>query len=333
MRQGSTAPDVWLLDDARIMGGGQLFALRLARHVAEERGPEAVRIVCPSDSQLARRAWAAGVGVDHLAFPAPHALPAVWLAGRRLKTLLRTAPRAVVVAGSARCAAVAVAAGCDERLVHLMLERDSATRASVRFVHRRRGRVVAVGAAGARAYRSPALHNFLLPEDFDRLAAAPERPQAGVVGVLARLIPEKGVVELIRELEAVQGWRRLLIGGDEQDAGYAEAVRAAAGERVELLGRVPDVAGFLGRVDVVAVPSVGNEGQPTVIVEALAAGRPVVVREPMYSADFERLPVFPYGNLQAALTAALTAPTPDRALLRQRFGAAQALAAIEGGRG
>jgi glycosyltransferase involved in cell wall biosynthesis len=327
------APDVWLLDDARIMGGGQLFALRLACHVVRERGHEAVRIVCPSYSELARRARAAGVGVDDLAFPAPQALPAVWLAGRRLRKLLRTAPRAVVVAGSARCAAVAVAAGCDEQLVHLMLERDSAARASVRFVHRRRGRVVAVGAASAQAYGSAALHNFLLPEDFDRLAATPERPRAGIVGVLARLIPEKGVLEFVGELEGVQGWTRLLIGGDEQDVGYAEAVRAAAGEQVELLGRVPDVTEFLGRVDVVAVPSVGREGQPTVIVEALAAGRAAIVREAMYSADFDGLPVFPYGDPQAALTAALGAPAPDRALLRQRFGAAQALAAIEGGRG
>jgi glycosyltransferase involved in cell wall biosynthesis len=323
------APELWLLDDARIMGGGQLFALRLARAVVREGGPAAVRVVCPAGSELARRAQAAGVRVEDLTFPPPPALPAVWLAGRRLRALLRAVPDAIVVAGSARCQAVAVAAGCDERLVHLMHERDSAARASVRFVHGRRGRVVAVGATAAQTYGSAALRNFLLDEDYERLAAAPPRPRQGVVGVLARLIPEKGVLELIGELERVRGWERLLVGGDAQDADYAAAVRAAAGERVELLGHVDDVTAFLGRTDVVVVPSVGHEAQPTVIIEALAAGRPVVVREPIHSSDYAGLPVFAYGDLDAALTAALAAPPPDPGLLRERFGPAQALAAIE----
>jgi glycosyltransferase involved in cell wall biosynthesis len=325
------AAELWLLDDARIMGGGQLFALRLARYVVAQRGADAVRIVCPQESELARRAHAAGVRVEDLSFPAPFSLPAVWSAGRRLKALLRAAPDALVVAGAARCQAVAVTAGLDERLVHLMHERDSAARASVRFVQRRRGRVVAVGAVAAEAYGSASLRNFLLDGDFDDLAAAPEGPRAGVAGVLARLIPEKGVLELIGELDGVAGWTRLLVGGDEQDATYAAAVREAAGARVELLGHVDDVRDFLQRVDVVVVPSVGHEAQPTVIIEALAAGRPVVVREPIHSSDYDGLPVFAYGDLQGALTDALDAPPPDAELVRTRFGAAQALASIEGG--
>jgi glycosyltransferase involved in cell wall biosynthesis len=323
------AAELWLLDDARIMGGGQLFALRLARYVVAQRGEDAVRIVCPQDSELARRALAARIRVTDLAFPAPSAVPALWAAGRRLKALLRDAPDALVVAGAARCQAVAVAAGLDERLVHLMHERDSAARASVRFVHRRRGRVIAVGAVAAEAYGSASLRNFLLDGDFDELAAAGARPLAGVAGVLARLIPEKGVLELIGEFDGVDGWTRLLVAGDEQDAAYAAAVRAAAGGRVELLGHVDDVVTFLGRVDIVVVPSVGHEAQPTVILEALAAGRPVVVREPIHSSDYDGLPVFAYGDLQAALSAALAAPAPDAELVRTRFGAAQALASIE----
>jgi glycosyltransferase involved in cell wall biosynthesis len=325
-----TAPELWLLDDARIMGGGQLFTLRLARHVMRERGAGRVRVVCPAASDLGRRAQAAGLRVEDFACPAPAALPAVWRAGRRLRARLRSAPGAVVVACSARCQAVAVAAGCDERLVHLMLERDSAGRASVRFVQARRGRVVAVGANAAQAYGSAALHNFLLDEEFDRLAAAPAPPRDGTLGVLARLIPEKGVLELVRELDGAAGWSRLLVAGELQDPGYAAAVRAAAGPRVELLGRVADVPAFFGRADVVLVPSVGHEGQPTVIIEALAAGRPVVVRAPVYSPDYDGLPVFPYGDLGDALAAARAAPPPDAALLRARFGAAQALVAIEG---
>lgn len=324
------ARQLWILDDARIMGGGQFFALRLATYVLTLRGPGSVRILCPADSELGRRAQAAGVRVDDLAFPRPLALPAVWAAGRKLRALLREVPHALVVAGSVRCQEVAVAGGLDRWLVHLMHERDSARRVSVRLVHSSRGRVVAVGAVAAESYGSAALRNFLLDEDFEHLAAAPPPPRAGMLAVLARLIPEKGVLELIGELQGVTGWERLLVGGDAQDAEYAAAVHAAAGERVELLGHVDDLVAFLGRADVVVVPSVGHEAQPTVIVEALAAGRPVVVRAPIHSADYEGLPVFPYGDLQGALAAALAAPAPNRALVRERFGAAQALAAIEG---
>jgi glycosyltransferase involved in cell wall biosynthesis len=322
--------ELWILDDARILGGGQLFALRLALYVLGERGAGAVRIACPGGSALANRATAAGVPVEDVTFPDPFNLPAVWRAGRRLRARMRTARTPLVIAGSARCQQVAVVAGLDESLVHLMHERDSAGRLSVRLVHRRRGRVVAVGAVAARAYGSDALRNFLLDADFDRLATAAPAPRSGVLAVLARLIPEKGVLELVRELKDAAGWRRLLVAGASQDERYAAAVEAAADERVELLGHVDDVTDVLGRADVVIVPSVGHEAQPTVIIEALAAGRPVVVREPILSADYDGLPVFAYGDLSTALRSAIAAQPPDAAVVRERFGAAQALAAIEG---
>ena len=45
--------------------------------------------------------------------------------------------------------------------------------------------------------------------------------------------------------------------------------------------------GFLGSIDALVVPSVGKEAQPTAIIEALAYGVPVVVRDPLYSPDFD----------------------------------------------
>jgi glycosyltransferase involved in cell wall biosynthesis len=321
--------ELWILDDGRIMGGGQLFDLRLARYVQARRGAGSVRLVCPASSELARRARAVAIPVTPMQFPVPAALPLI--AARAL--VLRRALRhhdALVVAGSARCQAVAVAAGLSRRLVHLMHERDSAERLSVRLVQRHAGRVVALGAQAAEAYGSEALCNFLLDEDFDRLAQAPRRPGDGTLGVLARLIAEKGVLELIGELGAATGWRRLLVAGPAQDLHYAARVEAAADDRVELLGEVADPAELLNRVDALVVPSIGNEGQPTVIIEALAAGRPVVVREAMNSPDYAGLPVFGYGNLQDALHTALAAPAPDPELVRTRFGPEQALAVIEG---
>ena len=238
---------------------------------------------------------------------------------------------ALVVAGSARCQAVAVAAGLGPRLVHLMLEKDSASRLSVRLVQRHVGRVVAVGATAGQAYGSPALRNFLLEDEFEQFAKVTAPPGTHTLGVLARLIPEKGVLELINELREIQGWTKLLIAGPAQDAEYAARVRAAAGERIELLGEIPETTELFGAVDAVVVPSIGHEAQPTVILESLAAARPVIVRESVYSRDYTGLPVFPYGNLAAAIAAALAAVAPERAVVRERFGAAQALAVIEGG--
>jgi glycosyltransferase involved in cell wall biosynthesis len=322
--------EVWILDDARIMGGGQLFALRLARYVQAVRGPGSVRLVCPASSELARRARALTIPVTPMEVPAPAALPLVAARALALRRLLRARPDALIVAGSARCQAVAALAGAGPRLVHLMHEQESAERASVRVVHRHVGRVVATGASAGAAYDAPALCNFLLDEDFDRLSAVPAPAADGTLGVLGRLIPEKGVLELIGELTRAEGWRRLLVAGPIQDPAYADRVRAAADDRVELLGEIPHQTDLFARIDALIVPSVGHEGQPTVIIEALAAGRPVVVREPIKSADFAGLPVFEYGDLQGALDAALATAAPDRALVRRRFGAAQALAVIEG---
>lgn len=322
-------PELWLLDDARIMGGGQLFALRLARYVLAQRGPGSVRLICPASSELAARAQEHGIPVSPMDFPSPAALPLIAVQAVTLRRRLR-GRHTLVVAGSARCQAVAAAAGVGTQLVHLMHERDSADRVSVRWVQRRTGRVVALGQRAADAYGCAALHNFLLDEDFDRLEAVPGRAADGSLGVLARLIPEKGVLELVGELQHVPGWRRLLVAGPPQDAAYAAKLQARADRRVQFLGAVADPASLLAQVDVLVVPSIGYEGQPTVIIEALAAGRPVVVRESIQSDDYSGLPVFGYGDLRSALQAAADAGVADRALLRRRFGAGQALAAIEG---
>ena len=51
--QYSRAVELWILDPAPIMGGGQAFALRLARHL-RDHGRGARR--APSPSELAERA-------------------------------------------------------------------------------------------------------------------------------------------------------------------------------------------------------------------------------------------------------------------------------------
>src|SRR5690349_4406096 len=73
MRAGTMADrpaPLWLLDDGGlVLGGGQLFALRLARSAG--RGARSVTLACPEGSPLWRAAREAGVAVADVPFPAP----------------------------------------------------------------------------------------------------------------------------------------------------------------------------------------------------------------------------------------------------------------------
>jgi glycosyltransferase involved in cell wall biosynthesis len=344
--------DFWLLDDAPIFGGAERNMLRLARFIQESLPDRSARIVCPSESELASRCRVAGIPVVHATFPdlGPLAAPRIARAVRHLRRVLRDAGRdAIVVGPTLRSQVYAHAAVLGmrraPRIVHFLPEQDSARRLTARLILRRG--VVVVGENAARTYRQrlPAVHvravnTFLLEEDFAN-AARESRPrvQSGppAVGVLARLIPEKGVLELAGELASARDkWSSVVVGGERESESYARAVEAqieALGldKRVRLLGHVEDIGSFFDEIDVLVVPSVGNEGQPTVIVEALAHGRPAIVRERIWSSDFVGLPVFPYRDahdLERLLESHAT-PILDPEELAKRFGPRQLLDAFE----
>ncbi|MDX6717483.1 MAG: hypothetical protein QOH30_4041 [Baekduia sp.] len=332
---------LWMLDDGGlVLGGGQLFALRLARTAGRP-----VMLACPAGSPLAVAAAAAGLPWTDVPFPAP--APAQALALRRAaRRLGAVVPReAVVLSGAVRASLVAGLARLrtDLPVVHLLHERDSAARAAVRLALRR-SRVLAVGAVAAQTYRDALpgarvvqVNNFLAPDELAPLAAVRRaRNGGGVVGVLARLIPEKGVAQLVDELAAQpEAWTQLRVAGARQDEGYARDVearilRSGLADRVTLLGALHDVPAFLGGLDALAVPSTGREAQPTTILEAVAAAVPVVCRRPIMSPDFLDLPVAPY-DTPAELAAALAAPGAPATLpeIERRFGVAQVLAALD----
>jgi glycosyltransferase involved in cell wall biosynthesis len=330
----SRAGDVWLLDHAEIQGGGQRFGLRLVEAMREAGLNAAIAY--------------------QLTFPTPApwnpaALPAVRRTRRFLSGL---DPAATVIGNHPRVHAYLYAASPRSggpAIVNIAHERDSASRSIARFAYRRFGSLVAVGANAAREYESrlpgvqvTQINNFLPVSCFER--ARGERvisPHVDdlSIGVLARLIPEKGIVELIEELafpEIRPAWRKLVVGGERQDAAYANRVERRSEElglsdRVSLIGETGDVPGFLGSVDVLLVPSIGKEAQPTTIIEALAHGVPVIVREPLYSSDFEGLPISSYGT-PVELGKALRARRPSQASVEElirRFGPAQAIAGID----
>lgn len=347
-----------IVDDAPIVGGAELFALRLGAWLAAEPTGWEVTIVCPDPGPFAERARQCGLTVRNARFPDLTPVAAArWPSGiRDMARVLRAARNdgSLVVANTARAQAFAAAARPFVRhpppVVNLVHEQDTAARRSAKAVLGRVGRVVAVGANTAAAYeralpgqRIGRLNNFLDPAELNAAVASRERSAGDgppVVGALARLIPEKGLVELVEELASCPGdWNVLRIGGGAQDAAYAQQLRdtidrLGVADRVQLEGHVDDLHAFFGTVGALAVPSTGHEGQPTVILEALAHGIPSVVRAPIWSPDFEGLPVARYttaAELGEALRLDTEPASPDE--LRRRFGPQQALdALVESGR-
>ena len=128
----------------------------------------------------------------------------------------------------------------------------------------------------------------LLPNAYaprtDLLARAEARAALGlpadrpVVGWIGRLSREKGPDVALRTLALVPhaGVHLSMVGeGRERDALTELASKGGLGDRVRWHGAVPDAARYLRAFDAVLLSS-RTEGTPIVLLEALAAGVPVV---------------------------------------------------------
>jgi len=105
-------------------------------------------------------------------------------------------------------------------------------------------------------------------------------PGAKVIGSVGRLDRQKGHRHLIRAFAAVArkaGRVELVIAGDGPELGMLRwmAERAECDDRVHLVGRRDDVPDLLHAFDVFVMPSI-YEGLPLALIEAMAAGVPVV---------------------------------------------------------
>ena len=106
-------------------------------------------------------------------------------------------------------------------------------------------------------------------------------PDAFVVGCVGRLVEQKGHVHLIRAArQVVDGVPNavFLIAGDGPLRGElcAEAARLGLADRIRFLGQREDVPELMEVFDVFGLPSLW-EAMPYTILEAMAAGLPVVV--------------------------------------------------------
>ena len=183
-------------------------------------------------------------------------------------------------------------------LLEMMHPLREATKSKLVFLAARRAdAVVAVSEAvrqrfSAQAHVAPAridvIHNGIDVEPYERqpdreaarrhLGWAVDRPVVTIVGVLR---PGKAHDVLLQAVPAVRAAfpdvRVKIVGGGELAPPVMQTV-ASLGETVEILGARSDVPEILAATDVVVQAS-HSEGLPTVMMEAGAAGRPVVATD------------------------------------------------------
>jgi glycosyltransferase involved in cell wall biosynthesis len=127
------------------------------------------------------------------------------------------------------------------------------------------------------ALRAHIVYNGVAPMAF---AIGPPR-QPGPefrIGMIGRIAPQKGQAEFLRAARHLRDCRITICGEPLfGDAGYFDEIRALAeGLPVEFLGWQLDPARVLSRLDLLLVPSTVPEATPRVILEAFAAGVPVL---------------------------------------------------------
>ncbi|MDQ3812563.1 MAG: glycosyltransferase family 4 protein [Armatimonadota bacterium] len=103
-----------------------------------------------------------------------------------------------------------------------------------------------------------------------------------VILAVGRLSREKAHVDLVAALNHVRRWQpemnaKLVIVGEGPERRVIEQMVTALGlsERVTLVGQVKEVGAYYALADVLVLPSL-SEGSPLVLLEAMAAGLPIV---------------------------------------------------------
>jgi len=118
----------------------------------------------------------------------------------------------------------------------------------------------------------------VIPGGVDLSAYGAEAPLVpGVLGALGRLQTEKGFDVLLRALVELRGEARLLLGGEGLLADELPRLAAELGvsHEVDFQGFVSDVPAFMAETGLFVLSS-RSEGLGLVLIEAMAAGRPVV---------------------------------------------------------
>ena len=291
-----------LVDQFSELGGGQLDLLDLLPALAGH-GWKAT-VAAPGNGPLGDRVRA--LGADYAAIECgPYrnwtksAADAFRFAGqwprlvRRIRGLARDTGACLIYANGPRVLPAACAAAGSRIPVlfhcHSLLEK--------RYAAALVGGVLAlsrVTLVGSCRYVLRPLERYRAGEVVYNGAAAPRvadcaRASPGfTIGMIGRVAPEKGQREFVEAARVVSrrhpGWRFVVCGGssfaDAAGAAYEAQVRESAdGLPVEFLGWRDDPGAVLASLDLLVVPSLAREATTRVILEAFAAGVPVLASD------------------------------------------------------
>jgi glycosyltransferase involved in cell wall biosynthesis len=110
----------------------------------------------------------------------------------------------------------------------------------------------------------------------DRMGLPREAVVAGVVGRLDERKGHRYFLEAMKRLAGEPGLHAVVVGeGREKDALFAQRRELGLEPRVHLVGYWASLAEALAAIDLFVLPSL-MEGHPLAILEAMAAGKPVV---------------------------------------------------------
>lgn len=290
------------------LGGAQRYVDQLVRMLPRHGFEPAV--VCGGDGWLVDRAREAGAKV----FQARNLSPARTFRGfselwalRELKTIIRPGSYAVVHGNSTRAGFLARMVAHQARIPVVLFTahgfffeeamkglRRRAYIAAERLAARWSDAIITVShadrAAALRVGLCPAeklvtIRNGLDPDQILRLPQRRDEAATGersgpLVGTLANLYPTKGLDHLVTAMVAVRKEApaaRLVVVGDGPERPRLEALVRARGldQSVSFPGAMSDPWRLLSSLDVFVLSSV-KEGLPFALIEAMAAGLPIV---------------------------------------------------------
>jgi glycosyltransferase involved in cell wall biosynthesis len=102
-------------------------------------------------------------------------------------------------------------------------------------------------------------------------------PDAILVGMVSATDDaQKGHRVLVEALAEVAGIHAAIVGADPPVDVLERVADLELGDRVAVAGRVPEIGPVYHAIDALVVPSIADESLPLVVLEAMAAARPVI---------------------------------------------------------
>lgn len=138
---------------------------------------------------------------------------------------------------------------------------------------------------GADVKKCVIIPNGINTDRFNHISPLSEEKEDFVIGAIVRVVPIKDIKTMIYSFNmiksVIKNAKLYIIGPYNEDPEYyeecLELIESLECEGIEFVGRV-NISEWLEKVDITLLTSV-SEGQPFVIIESLAARRPVVATD------------------------------------------------------